>query len=59
MQNAAVPIQRGQPSEIESKEAQTFSLVGYGHALPVYNNDAVCKNFISSLPSQSCYSFNN
>jgi hypothetical protein len=28
MQNPAIPIQRGQPPEIESKEAQTFSLVG-------------------------------
>jgi hypothetical protein len=28
MQSPAVPIQRGQPPEIDSKEAQIFSLVG-------------------------------
>jgi hypothetical protein len=30
-QNAAIPIQRGHTPEIESKEAQNFSLVGVRH----------------------------
>ncbi len=30
-QNPAIPIQRGRTSEVESKEAQNFSLIGLRH----------------------------